>query len=95
MPSLAERWYKHGVKEGLLKGRQEGIREGKQEGIKKGIRKGLYEAIELGLELKCGIKEKQVIREITRIKDFQKLREIKDLILKAESIEAEKTLKQQ
>ncbi len=52
-----------------------------------GKQEGLYEAIELGLQLKFGKEGKKLFSEVKRIKNINKLKTIKDLLLKAESLQ--------
>jgi len=71
MPTIADKW----IQQGVEKGRQEGILQ------------GLLEAIELGLKLKFGTKGLELYPTISKIKDTDTLRSIKDAIEIAQEIE--------
>jgi len=88
-----------GIKEGLQKGREEGLQKGREEGLQKGREEGLQkgrkegmllglrEAIDLGLRLKFGPEGIQLMAEINKIADVERLQLIKEAIEGSHDIE--------
>jgi len=72
MPTIAEQWIEEGYKKG--------IQQGMQQGIKQGIRQGLLEAIELGLKIKFGAEGLTFYPDISKIRDIDRLRAIKEVV---------------
>ena len=73
-------WLREGEKIGIQKGKFEGLQEGIQKGKFEGIQEGLLDAIELGLSIKFNKLDTKLFSKIKKIKDINKLKQIKDTI---------------
>ncbi len=90
---------KKGREEGILEGMEKGIEKGMEKGIEKGMEKGiakgreeglqmgLREAIDLGLRLKFGVEGLQLMPEVNKITDTEKLHLIKEAIETAHDLQ--------
>ncbi|RAK05469.1 putative transposase/invertase (TIGR01784 family) [Halanaerobium saccharolyticum] len=61
--------------------------DGKEEGREEGKIENMKEMIEFALELKFGLNSKDVVEDIKKINDYDKLKEIKQAIRKHDSLE--------
>ncbi|RAK11697.1 putative transposase/invertase (TIGR01784 family) [Halanaerobium saccharolyticum] len=61
--------------------------DGKEEGREEGKIENMHEMIEFALELKFGLKSKDIIEDIKEINDYNKLEEIKHAIRNHDSLE--------
>jgi hypothetical protein len=77
--TVAEELRKEGEERGIVKGIEQGIEKGRIE--------NMQEMIDFALELKFGLVSKKVTDKINGIKNYEKLKEIKKLIVIAGTIE--------
>ncbi|MBW7942956.1 MAG: Rpn family recombination-promoting nuclease/putative transposase, partial [Candidatus Kuenenia stuttgartiensis] len=75
------------IEKGKIAGRVEGRAEGAIEGERKGRIEGLKEAIEIGLELKYGVKGLKLLERIRKIVVIEKLEAIKEAVKIAKNME--------
>ena len=81
--TIAEKWQK----EGWLKGQKEGIQQGMQQGEQRGYANGLLDAIELGVSLKFGDDQANLLMPFIRpLRDSNALQAIKDEIKQANDV---------
>jgi len=94
--TLINQGYQKGIQEGkfewLREGEKIGIQKGKFEGLREGIQKGLLDAIELGLSIKFNKLDTKLFSKIKKIKDINKLKQIKNTIKACSDIKEIKDL---
>ncbi len=77
--TIAEKIYHDGKEEGKMEGKEEGREEGKME--------NMHEMIEFALELKFGLTSKPFAKDVKKIEDYGKLKEIKIAIKNYDSLD--------
>ena len=90
--TLIYQGYNKGKLEGELEGEKRGELKGILEGERRGIQKGLLDAIELGLSIKFNKLDTKLFSKIKKIKDINKLKQIKDAIKACSDIQEIKDL---
>ncbi|SHH06646.1 conserved hypothetical protein (putative transposase or invertase), partial [Thermosyntropha lipolytica DSM 11003] len=74
--TLAEKWRREGIEEGIRKGIEQGIAKGIEQGIAKGIEQGIAKGIEQGIEKG---KEEAALNALQKGLDIETIAEITGL----------------
>lgn len=82
MPYLSS-WERYAMEKGM----EEGLEKGMEKGMEKGLREGLIEAISFGLKHRFGDQGLDLLAQVRKIENADRLRTLADALYQTESVE--------